>query len=160
MRWVGSEAVATDTISNPATVGSPDEPYEEGFIYDPDSLALFQLDLDTGCIEWSLPGLYYIWAQAEWNGTSTVGDVLGVILQMGRACSFGTNRTQNSVVATAVSETVPIMVSRMEFSVNPASFGNESVRAMVFHNGAGNDIGAVHIYVVQVNANVDGDFYP
>ena len=157
MRWVDSQAVAANTIFNPATGPSPDVPYDESLIYDPDGLAGFQCDRDTGIIDASELGLYYIHAHAEWNGTGSAGETLGVIIDKGSSGTFSTNRVHNSITADAVNQNIGITVSRFYF----LGFGSLSVRALVYHTDAGgNDIGTVWIYIVQINSNVDGEFDP
>ena len=158
MKWEGSEAVPANTLFNPATSPTPDVPYEESFIYDPDNTAGFSCDRDTGCIEWNFAGEYYVWASVTWNGTGSAGETLAGMIEYGSNCSFAVNRVYGTMTADSINQNGQIPIDRMIFTF---ADGNDTVRVRVYHTDAGgNDIGIVWIHVVQLNTNTNGIFDP
>lgn len=154
MRWVGTEAITVNTLTNPADTA---DDYEEGFIVDNDG-AGFSLDLGTGIIQWSNNGEYLIWGSAEFGGGTTVGSKLEVVIDMGNSGSFSTFRIGNSIIADAINEVFNIPVQWMEFD---GGAGHNSVRLLVDHNDAGGlSLARADLHVARLASTVTGTFYP
>lgn len=150
MRWVGSAAVTANTLYNPVS----DSPYEESFIYDPQNLADFDLDMTTGCVSWTNEGEYYVHATAEFTGTLITGN-LAIVVDLGSFCAFSTNRVTNMIVADTINENMQIPVSRFVVTI-----ADDSISTRVYHTDpSGNDLGAVWVHVVQISPSIDGQIF-
>lgn len=159
MRWAGPEVVTVNTLLNPAILGTPDIPYEEGFIVENDQ-ASFDVNLTAGIIEWGNPGEYLATGWANFNGGATVGSSLGVVIDLGSSGGFSTFRVGNQIIADGINEGFRITVTTPVFSFNPGVFGHDSVRLLVYHDDAsGQDLNSAQLHVIRLNPSVAGEFY-
>lgn len=152
MSWNGPETIPANTLSNPATIGPI--PYDDGLIVDPDNLAGFGLDFDSGCVTHDEPGEYGIMAWVQFDGGSTAGSTLAGVLDFGQGCVFSTYRFVNTIISDSINDTMRIPLFRPEFD---AGANHDSARILCYHNDAGGqDLNAAEIHIWQISPSVEG----